>query len=278
MTRSPDREWTAEEVATVREMHPQVGCIPLARLLQRSVASINSKVGRLGISRGRQGKHAGTSMSDRLLEMAHAAGAAGLTMLHAKQATQANGLAPSSTVKTLARLADSGRLFSGGNYRSLRYFVSPSDADAWSDVACPGWRERKQEAEIERVRAARARTLAAHLAAKWKPQDIETLREQYPARGATYLSKLLGRTAHAVSHKAAELGVRYSPPKQPKQPKPLKVKTPKASQALQPSRSVQPKQRGPFAANAEVTYLPTFKFTRAPTPPAALRTNTYSIY
>ena len=107
----------------------------------------------------------------------------------------------------------------------------------------------------------------------WSDEQVALLRELYPTKGGAYVGELVGRSARVVVQKALTLGIKCKATT--RNGRVFKPKPPG------PSRAVAALRRGPAYLPGEVDTLPRsvgFKFTACPTPPPALRTNTFSVY
>ena len=109
----------------------------------------------------------------------------------------------------------------------------------------------------------------------WSDEQVALLREFYPTKGGAYVGELVGRSARVVAQKALTLGIKCKATL--RNGRVFKPKPPG------PSRAVAAPRRGPAYLSVDVDTLALprsvgFKFTSCPTPPPALRTNTFSVY
>ena len=118
--------------------------------------------------------------------------------------------------------------------------------------------------------------------AGWPESELAILREHYPTKGGAFVAAMLGREPKDVQRTASRKKVSRDFPE-----KPVKCKaTTRNGRVFKPkppgpSRAVAALRRGPAYLPGEVDTLPRsvgFKFTSCPTPPPALRTNTFSVY
>lgn len=288
MRRMP-QGWTPEMDAALLRVFPTSGADAVSKLVGRSYSSVQMRAYRLGIQMHRRGKRpGGGALTDRLATAIIDSGAAGLsTAEFCARNPDDNVLSVRTTV---GRLREEGRAFHVGHQALRRWFCTRDLAEAYRLAGLPPtYRQRlvaeraarKAQRTLERV--AREAKKAAAAERKWTDSENRYLRKHYPTQGAKFVAPVLGRSVTAVTAQAAVLSVRCEVCVQligyvKKAPVPKLVPKPRPVVVAPALPKAAPKPRGPALSDGPVLYHPNFKFTRAPAPPAALRTNTYSTY
>jgi hypothetical protein len=183
---------------------------------------------------------------------------------------------------TLSRLVAAGRIHGVGYRVNRRWFLQQADALAWDRNGRPRTEAERRAAvltapteEREARRAARLAKLALprrkHI--RWTDDQVKTLRREYPRQGVQAVARMLGLDAERVRSKVWALRLKC-------EVRPAPVRPSRSNEVAQagvaPSVRIA-RVRGPADMDGPVSFHPNFKFTRCPSPGAALRTNTHSV-
>jgi len=235
------------------------------------------------------------NLTDLIKAAATANGAAGITSAQAM--TLMPGRAPKTPATTLSRMSASGQLFGAGHHRERHYFVTKEWADAWhAEFSVAAIMERKRAAVLARKqaraeRAASPQPLSPHF---WTPEHTALMTAHYANKGAAYISHLTGRCQSAVWAKAIRMGIKCnviarSMPKETTRARltkphkalrsiPVSTKAPLRKAGSSVRIEASPPKRGPAYLPGEPVTTAATRHVVYPTPPRALRTNTFSTY
>ena len=209
MQRRRRGNWSVHELERLRALYPRVPESRLARLLGRSVQSVQRRAREMFARAARRGEW--TAAEERMLRDAY-----GVLQLRAIALVLAR---PVAEIRRRAALLRSrcrqGEWSPGEETRLKRLYGSRSDADlevclsrSRADIAAAA--SRLCLSKDKGLKVPRSRAVVRPMP-RWSLADTALLRELYTDQDNLEIARRLGRTVTSVANKASQLGLRKSP-------------------------------------------------------------------